>query len=210
MPSILLALLAMVSACLLLCRLSIPVDLGERPLPSSELDAAKLLVEAFPLPMLLGGSSNAWGGGVSEGPVTAVPLMGTAGPRDSELSRNSLLPWLYSEPDRTARRGPGELDGATAAFGGVGGRCAAVGTGDGMGRSVACGVYIVSTTDNWQGRKLFCSRMTYRRRSVDWCWLPVLGFVTSLRPGGCSFSAFIGRDWFFWNNGYSTRYLGCA
>ena len=59
MPSILLALLYIVSACLLLCRLSIPVDLGERPLPSSELDATKLLVEVFPLAMLLSGSSNA-------------------------------------------------------------------------------------------------------------------------------------------------------
>ena len=72
---------------------------------------------------------------MSEGPVTAVPPMGTAGSRDSELSRDSLLPWLYSELDRTARRRPGELDRATVAFGGVGGRCATAGTGtgDGMG-----------------------------------------------------------------------------
>ena len=69
---------------------------------------------------------------MGKGPVTAVPPMNTARPRDSDLSRDSLLPWLYSEPDWSTRR-LRELDRTTAAFGGVGGRCSAVGTEGGRG-----------------------------------------------------------------------------
>jgi hypothetical protein len=62
---------------------------------------------------------------------------------DWDVSRDLLVPWLYSEPDRSAGRGVGEFDRATEAFGGVGGRGSAVGTEGGMEVFAACGVYIV-------------------------------------------------------------------
>ena len=39
--------------------------------------------------------------------------------------------------------------------------------------------------------------MTYRRGGyIVWRWLPVQGVVTPLHVAGCSFSAFIEKDWY--------------
>ena len=107
--------------CRLLCCLSIPVGL-----PSSELGADKLLFEDLTLTISLGRRMNAGGGGVIDVPVTAVPLMIIAGFRASDLSRDSLVPWLYSELVRLTLRRLGEFNRETTAFRGVGGRCSAI------------------------------------------------------------------------------------
>ena len=110
----LLAPLGALPVCLLLVRASIAVGLGVICLSSSTTGAATLLLEASSLTLLLVERMSAGGGGFGKDLMSTVSESGV-----SDLSRDSLVPWLFSELEWSTWGRLGDVNRLTTAFGGA-------------------------------------------------------------------------------------------
>ena len=115
----LLAPLGALPVCLLLVRASIAVVLKVIRLSSSTTDIAPLLLGASALTLLFVGRMNAGRGGFGEDLTSTVSSMTTSESGDSDLSRDSLVPWLFSELDKSTWGRLGDFNRLTTAFGGA-------------------------------------------------------------------------------------------
>ena len=97
---------------LLLVRASIAVGLGVIRLPSSTTDTATLLLGASSLTLSLVERMSAGGGGFGKDLTSAVSESGV-----SDLSRDSLVPWLFSEMEWSTWGRLGDFNRLTTTFG---------------------------------------------------------------------------------------------
>ena len=104
------------TAALLLVRASIAVVLKVIRLSSSTTDTATLLLEASALTLLFVGRMSAGGGGFGEDLTSTVSSMTTSESGVSDLSRDSLVPWLFSELEWSTWGRLGDFNRLTTAF----------------------------------------------------------------------------------------------